>query len=153
APDLIAPTIPPPKIETRKTKDRRNGGPNYPRQGQSGSGQQKLINAARTLEAEASAVLRDQLIARLKALNSPKEAANWAHRVLASKNTLVLTHAEQVELAFQLKLSTLMADQPSVAQQPAPQRARSGHECQQNGPDAACGPADPRPGACEISRQ
>ena len=122
APDLIAPTTPAPKTETQNTKD---GGPNYQSQGQSGSGQQKLINSARTLEAEGSAVLRDQLIAQLKTLNSPDEAADWAHRVLASKNNLVLTHAEQVELAFQLKLSTLMTDQPSIAQQPeAPRRRR-----------------------------
>jgi len=125
APDLIAPTTPAPKTETQKTKDRRNGGPNYQSQEQSGSRQQKLINSARTLEAEGSAVLRDQLIAQLKCLNSPDEAADWAHRVLASKNSLVLTHAEQVELAFQLKLSTLMTDQPSIAQQPeAPRRRR-----------------------------
>jgi hypothetical protein len=63
-------------------------------------------------------VLRDQLIAQLKALNSPEEAADWAHRVLVSKNSLVLTHAAQVELAFQLKLSALMADQPTIAEQP-----------------------------------
>jgi hypothetical protein len=118
APDLIAPTTPAPKTETQKTKDRRNGGPIYQSQGRSGSGQQKLINSARTVEAEVSAVLRDQLIAQLKALNSPEEAADWAHRVLASKNTLVFTHAEQVELAFQLKLSTLMTDEPNVAEQP-----------------------------------
>jgi hypothetical protein len=66
APDLMAPTTPAPKTETQKMKDRRNGGANYPSQGQSGSGQQKLINSARTLEAEGSAVLRDQLIAQLK---------------------------------------------------------------------------------------
>jgi hypothetical protein len=58
-------------------------------------------------------VLRDQLIAELKSLNSAEEAADWAHRVLTSKASLVLTHAEQVELAFQLKLSTLMTDQPT----------------------------------------
>ena len=125
APDLVAPTTPAPKTDAGKTKDPLNGGPNYQSQGRSGSGQQKLINSARTLEAEASAVLRDQLIAQLKALNSPEEAADWAHRVLASKNSLVLTHAEQVELAFQLKLSTLMTDQSSIAQQPeAPRRRR-----------------------------
>jgi hypothetical protein len=67
-------------------------------------------------------VLRDQLVAQLKDLNSPEEAADWAHRVLASKNSLVLAHAEQVELAFQLKLSTLIADQPTIAEQPKPMR-------------------------------
>ena len=158
APDLIAPTTPAPKAETRKTKDRLNGGPNYPSQGQSNRGQQKGASPARTLEPEASEVLRDQLIAQLKALNSPEEAADWAHRVLASKNGLVLTHAEQVELAFQLKLSTLITDQSATcgaiqSAEKTPQGARSGNECQQNGLDVACAAPDTRPGACEICRQ
>jgi hypothetical protein len=155
APDPIAPTTPAPKTEAGKTKDRRNGGPNYPSQGRLRSGQQKVANSARTLEPKASEVLRDQLISQLKALNSSDQAADWAHRVLASKDCLVFADAKQVELAFQLKLSTLMTDQPSVAKHAnkARQRARSGNECQQNGPDVACGPADPRPGACEICRQ
>ena len=116
APDMIAPTTPAPKSETRKTKDRLNGGPNYPSQGQSSGGQQKGANPARTLEPEGSAALRDQLIAQLKALNSAEEAADWAHRVLASKASLVFADAKQVELAFQLKLSTLITDQPPVAE-------------------------------------
>jgi hypothetical protein len=124
APDLIAPTTPGPKTETGKTKDRRNGGLSYSSQGQSGRGQRKVTNTTRTLEPEASEVLRDQLIAQLKDLNSAEEAADWAHRVLASKNSLVLPHAEQVELAFQLKLSTLMTDQPTVAEQPEALRRR-----------------------------
>jgi hypothetical protein len=120
APDLIVPTPPAPKTETGKTKDRLNGGPKYP--SQSRSGQQKVANPAPTLEPEASAVLRDQLIAQLKGLNSAEEAADWAHRVLASKNSLVLSHAEQVELAFQLKLSAFMTNQPTVAGQPTTRR-------------------------------
>jgi ERF superfamily protein len=116
-PDLIAPTTPAPKPESRKTKDRRNGGPNYSNQGESGRGHQRETNSVRTLEPKASKVLRDQLIAQLKDLNSADEAANWAHRVLASKNRLVLTDAEQVELAFQLKLSALMPDQPTIEEQ------------------------------------
>ena len=129
APDLIAPTTPAPKTEAGKTKDRLNGGPNYQSQGQSRNGQQKVVNAARTLEPKASEVLRDQLIAQLKGLNSTEEAANWAHRVLASKNSLVLSHAKQVELAFQLKLSALMTDQPTIAEQPkALRRGRRGRD-------------------------
>ena len=85
APDLIAPTTPAPKTEAGKTKDRLNGGPNHPSQGQSGSGEQKVANPARTLEPEASAVLRDQLIVQLKAFNSSEEAADWAHRILCFK--------------------------------------------------------------------
>jgi hypothetical protein len=133
APDLIAPTTPAPKTEAGKTKDRLNGGPNYQNQGQSRSRQQKGVNSARTLEPNASQVLRDQLIAQLKALNSAEEAADWAHRVLASKNSLVLTHAEQVELAFQLKLSAFMTDRPPVAEQSKALRRR------RRGPDRATG--------------
>ena len=125
APDLVAPTTPSPKTETGRAKDRLNGGPHYPNQRQSGSGEQKAASSARTPEAEASAVLRDQLIAQLKALNSSEEAADWAHRVLASKDNLGSADARQVELAFQLKLSTLVTDQLSVAEQPeAPRRRR-----------------------------
>ena len=124
APDLIAPTTPAPKTEAGKTKDRLNGGPNYQSQGQSRSGQQKVVNSARSLEPKASEVLRDQLITQLKALNSTEEAADWAHRVLASKDSLVLTDAKQVELAFQLKLSALSPDQPTVAEQPEALRTR-----------------------------
>ena len=124
APDLIAPTQPAPKTEAGKTKDRLKGGPNYRSQGELGSDQQKVVNCARTLEPKASEVLRDQLIAQLKALNSAEEAADWAHRVLASKDSLVLTDAKQVELAFQLKLSALLPDRPTVAEQPEALRRR-----------------------------
>jgi len=83
----------------------------------------------RTLEPKASEALRDQLITQLKGLNSPEEAADWVHRVLPSKNSLVLTHAEQVELAFQLKLSTFMADLPTIAEQSkALRRSRRGRD-------------------------
>jgi hypothetical protein len=120
APDLIAPATPAPKSETGKTKDRLNGGPNYSSHGD----QQRGANPALTLQGETSAVLRDQLIAELKGLNSAEEAAEWAHRVLASKASLVFADAKQVELAFQLKLSTLMTDQPTIAEQPKAQRRR-----------------------------
>jgi len=86
APGLIAPTTPTPKTGPGKTKDRLNGGPNYPSHGQSRSGRHRLINSARTLEPKASAVLRDQLITQLKALNSPEEAADW--EIVSSLSTL-----------------------------------------------------------------
>ena len=90
APNLVAPTTPAPKTETGRTKDRLNGGQHYPSRGPSGSGQHKAASPARTLETEVSAMLRDQLIAQLKALNSSEEAADWAHRVLASKDISAL---------------------------------------------------------------
>jgi hypothetical protein len=58
-----------------------------------------------TLDAEASRTLRDQLAAELKAIGSGDEAATWAHRVLAAKGALVAADAEQIEEAFQQKLT------------------------------------------------
>ena len=115
APDLIGPMQPALKAETGKTKDRLNGGRNSSER-QSGRRQQKRANRARILESEASTALRDQLIAELKDLNSAEQAADWAHRALASKNSLVVTDAEQVELAFQLKLSAFMTNQPTAVE-------------------------------------
>src|SRR5215472_9763154 len=40
------------------------------------------------LDAERSAALRDRLAAELSQIYSTEEAAKWAHRVLAAKNTL-----------------------------------------------------------------
>src|SRR5215472_3291635 len=116
APDLIGPMQPALKSERGKTKDRLNGGRNYSSQRQSGRRQQKRVNGARTLESEASTALRDQLIAELKDLNSAEQAADWAHQALASKNSLVVADAAQVELAFQLKLSAFMTNQPTAVE-------------------------------------
>src|SRR6516225_5674480 len=124
APDLIGPMQPALKAETGKTKDRLNGGRNYSSQRQSGRRQQKRANRARTLDSETSTALRDQLIAELKDLNSADQAADWAHRALASKNSLVGADAAQVELAFQLKLSAFMTDQPTVIRQAKTGRKR-----------------------------
>ena len=123
APDLIAPMQPAPQTETGRNKDRLNAGSKYSSQGRSGSRKQKIASPARTLEPEASAVLRDQFIAELKGLNSAEQAADWAHRVLAAKTSLVVADAKQVELAFQLKLSVLMTDRPTVAEQSEPLRS------------------------------
>ena len=60
-----------------------------------------------TREPKASGALRDQLAAELKGIGSGDEAATWAHRVLAAKGTLVAADAEQIEAAFQQKLSEL----------------------------------------------
>jgi ERF superfamily len=111
APDLPSPTASKTKIEspTRNRKDRLNGG-----QGPSafGGGPVKTGSAPSRpkLEPEASAVVREQLIAELKALNSTEDAANWAHRVLGVKNSLTATDAEHVEQAFHLHLASLTSE-------------------------------------------
>jgi hypothetical protein len=64
--------------------------------------------------------LRDQLTAELKDFHSAEDAANWARRVLAAKNTLTVPDAECVEQAFQAKLASIASDRPDdqlVAQQ------------------------------------
>jgi hypothetical protein len=108
APDLLSPTAPKTKTEipTGNEKDRLNGG-----QGQSAFGSHSVKTGSTPsrpkLEPEASAVLREQLMAELKVLNSTEDAANWAHRVLGVKNSLTANDAEQVEEAFQLQLASL----------------------------------------------
>jgi ERF superfamily len=67
-----------------------------------------------TLGTEASAQLRDQLIAELAELGGSDAAAMWAHRSLGQKNQLIAADAECVEEAFQTKLASLAvtADAP-----------------------------------------
>ena len=126
APDLIAPTQPAPQTETGKNEERLNGGRKYSSQRRSRGRQQKIANPALMLEPEASAVLRDELIAELKSLNSSEQASDWARRALAAKTSLVFPDAKQVELAFQLKLSTLINDRPTAAEESKPRRRRRG---------------------------
>jgi hypothetical protein len=57
------------------------------------------------LDPEASGALRDRLAAELQGVGSSDEAATWAHRALAAKDTLVAADAAQIEAAFQQKLA------------------------------------------------
>ena len=59
------------------------------------------------LGTEASAELRDRLLAELANLASSDEAAIWAHRNLRAKNDLTAADAQRVEEAFQARLATL----------------------------------------------
>jgi hypothetical protein len=59
------------------------------------------------LGTEASIALRDQLLTELEDIGSAEEAANWAHRVLSTKNSLTTDDARQVEDAFQDNLAKL----------------------------------------------
>ena len=114
APDLIAPTAPAPKTEVGKTKDRLNGGPRFPKNEASRRVGKASSASNPVLDPIASAGLRDKLIAELKELNSADEAAEWAHRIMGSKNSLTCRDAEQIELAFSLKLSTFTTERPDA---------------------------------------
>jgi hypothetical protein len=76
------------------------------------------------LESEASAVLRDRLIAELNDLNSAESAASWARRVLSAKNSLTANDADCVEQAFQSRLTMIVTQGAggSLAHEAEPRR-------------------------------
>jgi hypothetical protein len=57
------------------------------------------------LSEDASAGLRDRLMAELDALNGPEAFARWAHAALPLKNQLSRADAQAVETAFEARLS------------------------------------------------
>jgi ERF superfamily len=117
APDLVTPTTPSSGLEKDKaeTGARRNGsGQSYgngagPHPDQRGpfrhSGRDHSSSPAPELTLEASAQLRDRLLAELNALAGGDEAALWAKRTLPGKSKLAAADTQSVETAFQTKLS------------------------------------------------
>ena len=101
APDLIA--TPPSKADRPRGNQngQRNGGRAHPTHQLSSLQRAKAVSnpPKPTPKPEASADLGDQLTAELNDLNSAEDAANWAQRVLATKNTLTTADAERVEQA------------------------------------------------------
>lgn len=61
---------------------------------------QAIRHAKSLLAPDQSAEVRDRLLTELNGLKTTDEAANWARRVLSSKNSLIPEHAETVESAF-----------------------------------------------------
>jgi ERF superfamily len=74
------------------------------------------------LRAEASAELRDRLVAEVDNLGSGDDAAIWAHRSLGEKNKLTALDAQLVEEKFQARLETLTGNVPGKAQEVARQQ-------------------------------
>jgi hypothetical protein len=128
APDLITPTVP--TLKENKPAENKighlNGGQAHSTQQYSGGRRAKAVSNPRkpTLDLEASAALRDQLTAELKDLSSAEDAANWAQRVLAAKNTLTTPDAERVEQAFQARLAGIVTDPADVQLMPEEARSR-----------------------------
>jgi len=76
-------------------------------------------SAARTvLGAQLSASLRESLLEQLPGISSAEEAATWAHRNLAAKNTLTAPDAKIVEEKFRARLSSI-SDGASYQTSPA----------------------------------
>ena len=122
APDLTTPTSQPSGPEKLKGERirRLNGGHQNPVQ-RSDPGRNAKIGSNSSLPVlgpEASAALRDRLIAELNDLGSADDAATWTHRCLPEKNRLGEADAQRVEEAFQARLATLSTtgdvDQPQM---------------------------------------
>jgi hypothetical protein len=113
APDLIARTIPPSKPERpsgNQNGQRRSGQASSTQQFSSGRRAKAISNPPKpALDPKASTALRDQLITEIEGIKSDEEAANWAHRVLSAKNTLITADAERVEQAFQATLASIVS--------------------------------------------
>jgi hypothetical protein len=75
-------------------------------------GKPSVRSARPILAPEQSAILRERLVAQLAAIHSSDDAAAWAHRNLAAKNTLTAADAQNVEEGFRARLSTI-GDGPS----------------------------------------
>ena len=125
APDLIA--TPPSKADRPRGNQngQRNGGRAHPTHQLSSLQRAKAVSnpPKPTPKPEASADLGDQLTAELNDLNSAEDAANWAQRVLATKNTLTTADAERVEQAFQARLASIVSEASDGW--PVPPEARS----------------------------
>jgi hypothetical protein len=108
APDLLPPEQPTPKRQepTPSGNSQLNGGRQH-RSHRIDRPQGHMTHSRSTeprLDVEASAALRDQLVAELDRLNDSDEAAAWAHRSLKEKNRLTATDAERIEEAFRARL-------------------------------------------------
>jgi hypothetical protein len=73
----------------------------------------KIQQPKQSLETEASAELRDRLIAELGSLAAGDEAALWAHRSLSEKNKLTAADALLLEDAFAAQVNGLAAAEVS----------------------------------------
>jgi hypothetical protein len=104
------------------------------------------------LAAEASAALRDQLMAEIHELKDDDELALWAHRRLPAKNTLTANDARAVEATYQGMLNLdgwLLADArtvlPSANDSRPPSRPLSGHPDTKNDREDDAGRSSVRP--------
>jgi ERF superfamily len=119
--DLDAPDLHAPKREDPETatpivngRTRPDGGKRHFAQKHFKSEAAPSFAPANTgLRRKLSAVLRDQLLSQLNAIQSHERAAVWARRILPAKNTLDVADARLLEEEFEARLAKLAA-------QPAP---------------------------------
>jgi len=73
----------------------------------SGRREKAVRPAGTVLGLEPSAALREQLLADICELQSADQAADWVHKSLAAKNTLIAADADVVEAGFRERLATI----------------------------------------------
>jgi hypothetical protein len=127
APNLNTPPAPVSGVKKPASKNlgRLNGGREY---STAGSRSRKAVSdhSKPILDPEPSAALRDHLAAELEEINSAEEAANWAHRVIGAKNTLISADAACIEEAFRAKLAMFAtADEPAIPPETRPPRTQT----------------------------
>ena len=112
APDLITPTNQPSataNLETGNLARQRNGRLNGGQRGRASTAVSRrdpqVPSNSAPLGPQASAELRDSLVAELNELGSSDDAATWAHRRLPEKNKLAPADAQTVEAAFAARLA------------------------------------------------
>ena len=122
APDLAMPPnqLPGPQKSEPTSNGRLNGGHRYPAQGSTPSRDARVHSkvAEPKLVPDASAQLRDRLLAELTALACGDDAALWAKRSLPAKNRLTATDARNVEDAFRAQLALIATRPAGEAQTP-----------------------------------
>jgi hypothetical protein len=111
APDLTTPTARTPDPESPRGNGNGQFDGTQQRSSLHGRWDARLPEAKPILGNEASAQLRDRLIAEVRELGSSDDAATWAHKILAEKNTLTAEDAQVLEKAFQARLEILTKSQ------------------------------------------
>jgi ERF superfamily len=98
APNIVAP-IQPESASTPASKIRSTNSTSGPRN--------KFLPARTALDPGQSAKLREQLIVTVAQLQSEEEAADWVHKNMPAKNTLIAADSNLVESAFKDKLASI----------------------------------------------
>ena len=112
ASDLTAPDSGPERPATAD-KIASNGGQGAVSTRQNGKAQATTLEPS--LDPDASAALRDQLLSDVDRLSSADAAAAWAHGIMAAKNSLAAADARRVEDAFAAKMATLGSGEGEVS--------------------------------------
>jgi hypothetical protein len=106
------------------------------------------------LTSEASARLRDQLVAEIADFKDEAELALWAHRKMPSKNSLTPDDARSLEGAYQLKLNGLNGEVHHDFQRPqVPSEAVTDTGPVMTIKDGSAGPCDQPPTPDEVTPQ